>query len=186
MSRPVVLGFALLALACGGGAAEVSSGGPRPLGLTDAVPPLSGVERKALPGVDRERLLAEDAAVRKGEAPMRFAVRQAVRYAPEADGTWATAPDGTLVWRLRIHSKDARSLNFGFTRYRMPAGARLFVYAPDGAELLGPYTEKDNKAHGQLWTPVLQGEDAVIELNLPAAARASLELELTAVNHGYR
>ena len=70
---------------------------------------------------------------------------------PLSHGRWETTLDGrTAVWRLRVVSEGAVSLNFGFTRYRMPPGGRLRVHTPDGAEVRGPYTDADNEEHGEL------------------------------------
>ena len=57
-------------------------------------------------------------------------------------------------------------MNFGFTRYRMPDGGSLSLYPPDHSRLLGPFTAADNEAHGQLWSPILLGDEIVIEISL--------------------
>jgi V8-like Glu-specific endopeptidase len=87
---------------------------------------------------------------------------------------------------LRVSSPGALSLNLGFTRYVMPPGGLLFIYSPDYSTVIGPFTEVDNEVHGQLWTPLVPGEEIVIEVRLPAGAESRLELGLTWVNHGYR
>ena len=48
---------------------------------------------------------------------------------------------------------DADSLNFGFSRYRMPRGGSMTLASPDGATRYRPFTHEDNEEHGQLWTP---------------------------------
>jgi hypothetical protein len=50
----------------------------------------------------------------------------------------------------------------------------------------GPYTARDNKAHGQLWTPVVPGDAAVIELFVPTQAKQEPLLVLGQVGAGYR
>ena len=55
--------------------------------------------------------------------------------------------DGTRVWRLRTGSPGAQSLNLGFSRYNLPAGARLHVYSSDFKHSIRPFTAKDNAAH---------------------------------------
>jgi len=187
-TKGIVLFLALAALlgAMAGGDAWAAAAA-RPRGLGEGVRALSRVELERMPrAVDRERLLAEDVERDRRGLPRRFAVPFRVHYTPESDGTWEETPSGTLVWRLRVRSAGAANLNLGFTRYRMPAGGALFVYPPDGAVVRGPFTAADNEAHGELWTPVIPGDEAVIEVEIPPDERSSLELELTAVNHGYR
>ena len=148
--------------------------------------PLTTVEQLVTPTVDRQVLLAEDAERAGPGVPMRFAVPQEVRITPQTHGTWETLADGSELWRLRIHSPGAVSLNFGFTDYSLPAEATLVVYNPDTSIVLGPYSDSDNKAHRQLWTPLVPGDEAILEVRLPANKADNLALELTSVNHGYR
>ena len=147
--------------------------------------PLSEVEIVRMPAVDVQALLAEDKQ-RPKDAPLRFAQPIKVRLTPATNDTWETLDDGTLLWRLRIQSPGAVSLNLGFTTYFMPPGGRLFLYTPDYSTMVGPFTDQDNEEHGQLWTPILEGDEIVVEVQLPAEALPKLELELTSVNHGYK
>ncbi len=148
--------------------------------------PLAAVEMMKMPAVDHAAALAEDAMLDGPGVPPRFAVARPVKLTPKTDGTWETLADGSKLWRLRVQSPGAVSLNFGFTTYSMPAGGTLVIFTPDAATVLGPYDRGDNKAHRQLWTPIVPGDEAVIEVRLPADGVDRLQLELTAVNHGYR
>jgi hypothetical protein len=147
--------------------------------------PLSDVERIEMPAIDLAPVLAEDREREAMGLPMRFAVPIAVAHSPLFDGTWEWLGEDRLVWRLRVLSAGARTLNFGFTRYSMPSGGRLFLYSADGTYVVGPFTERDNEVHGQLWTPVVRGEEVVIEVDVPVESEPDLELELTSVNHDY-
>jgi hypothetical protein len=145
------------------------------------------VDRKVLPALDVERLRAEDRERGKNPqhpGPMRFAVSADVTYALGSSGTWQTLPDGRL-WRLRIQSPGAKSMNLGFTRYEMPEGAKLWVYDPGHTDVEGPYTSRHRSELGSLWTPVIQGDEIVIELFVPTGAREPV-LEIGKVNQGYR
>ncbi len=157
---------------------------PQP--LAQGAQPLSQVAVLEMPSVDVAALLAEDAANNGKDVPPRFAAPLAVQVSPQAYGTWETSRSGELVWRLRIQSEGAVSLNLGFARYWMPAGGRLFIYSPDFQQVRGPFTAADNEEHGQLWSPIIMGSEIVIEVDLPAGVVANLQLALTAVNHGYR
>jgi len=89
------------------------------------------------------------------------------------------------VLRYQINSPNAVSLNLGFSRFAMPKGGQLFVYADNHSQMLGPFTHKDNESHGQLWTPVINGKQITIEVNIPLALKAQLQLELTHINQGF-
>jgi hypothetical protein len=77
-------------------------------------------------------------------------------------------------------------LNLGFSRFWLPEGATLHLISESNAYYQGPYTSKDNQAHGQLWTPVIPGSGLVIELFVPAQAKAEPQLVLSQVGTGYR
>ncbi len=147
---------------------------------------VDALPRLTAPGLDRDTLAAEDAERERLGLPYRFAVPSPVAVTPGTHGTWEETGEGTALWRLRVVSPDAHSLNLGFTRFVMPEGGRLYVYAPDMSTWLRPYTTADNASHGELWTPVLLGGDLVVEVDLPAGARDELQLHLGSVNVGYR
>jgi lysyl endopeptidase len=148
--------------------------------------PGADVPLHVLPPVDEAAALQEDAAREGKDVPLRFALPLEVSESPSTSGLWEELEPGTLMWRLRFVSKGARSLNLGFRRYHMPPGGRLFVYSPDFRHVVGPFTEKDNAAHGELWTPVVKGDAVVVEVTLPAESRDELELLATSVNHDYK
>ncbi|MCB0207988.1 MAG: proprotein convertase P-domain-containing protein [Anaerolineae bacterium] len=148
--------------------------------------PLSQIDVLKLPPVDVQKLRQEDKQSTQPDAPLRFAAPIAVKVSPATHGTWEQIDPDTLLWRLRVVSPQALSLNFGFTRYTMPPGGQLFLYTPDASQRIGPFTAADNAAHGQLWTPLIKADDVVIEVTVPAATASQLALTLTAVNHGYR
>ncbi len=140
--------------------------------------------RIEMPAVDVAAVLAAD-ALKPGPQPYRFAVPVAISVSPASAGEWQQLADGTAVWRLVVHSAGAASLNFGFTRFALPMGASLSVSAADGRDRHGPYTA-DHHGSGQLWTPVVRSDEALIELRVPQSARGQVDLALGSVNHGFR
>ena len=117
-------------------------------------------------------------------APSRFAAPIPVVLAPASAGTWEELDDGSRLWRLRIASPGALSLNLGIETFDLPAGAMFWVHDADGAQVRGPYTKDNRNAAGGLWTAVVLGEELVAELHLPAGTEA--DLNIASVNHGYR
>jgi lysyl endopeptidase len=88
------------------------------------------------------------------------------------------------LWRLRIQSRDAVSLSVGFTSFRLPPDAALYLHGPDDSVVHGPYTAADATG-GQHWTPLVQGDEIVLELEVPTRARAA-GLTVGTVVYGYR
>jgi len=168
---------------------RVAHGASEPVSPTAAdfpVAALESVEQLSIAPLDRDALAIEDEERdRQGLAP-RYAVPHPVSMTPATHGTWEELDGGVSLWRLRITSPGALSLNLGFTTYRMPEGGRLMVYAADMGEVLRPFTAADNAEHGELWTPVVLSDDIVIEATVPTKAVPALALTLTSVNVGYR
>ena len=119
--------------------------------------------------------------------PLRFAVPVAADYTLDNSGNWEALKDGSLVWRLRIESPGALSLNLGFTEWSVPQGVTMTILTVDGSEVIRPFSEKDNNAAGQLWTPVLNSDEVVIELAVPEQKLIEqVRLRLGAINAGFR
>lgn len=147
--------------------------------------PLSEIEVLKMPSVDNDALMeAEQNRRRPGLAP-RFAEVFAVDVKPSTHGHWEYLAGGRAVWRLRIFSPGAYSLNLGFTLYQMPKGGSLILYTPDRKIVKGPFTPADNEEHAQLWTPILEGDELVLEVQLPKEKIPELGLHLSTVNHDF-
>ncbi|QBB70784.1 Ig-like domain repeat protein [Pseudolysobacter antarcticus] len=145
------------------------------------------VERKVLPKINIERLLAEDRDRGKDlqrPGPHRFAVAADQAYTLDKAGTWQTLADGRL-WRLRINSPGAKSLSLGITRFDLPEGAKLWIYNPAHTAVEGPYTARNRSHLGSLWTPVIQGDEIVVEVFAPAGGSQPV-IEIGKINQGYR
>ncbi len=135
---------------------------------------------------DAAQFAANDAERKaQGLAP-RFALPQDVNFTPDNSGQWRRAANGDYIWTLRVVSRGAENLNFGFLQYNLPPGASLHIASTDGRQEIRPFTANDNKDHGQLWTPVLGTDDATIELIVGHAERDKVELMLGSINVGYR
>ncbi len=158
-----------------------------PASFAGGVEPLSRLRRERVPLASETLPAVADAAPGAGSGgPLRFATRADVRLGPSNAGTWERAADGTAIWRLRVSSPGALSINLGFTRFDLPPGAALWLYRPDRSEVRGPYTRDDASSGGQLWTPVIRGDEVVVELAVPERARGRVRLRLGAVNQGFR
>lgn len=169
--------------------AALAASGARPAALDH--PQLTALDRvdlRVMPAVDVDRLHAEDRERAARDLAPRYAKPLKVDLTPFNAGVWEDLDADHVVWRLRVESRGALSLNFGFSQYHMPTGGRLLVYpaalasSPSTARV---FTAADNETHGQLWTPVVLGDEAVIEVVLPRAQMGQLRLRLTQVGHDY-
>jgi len=139
-----------------------------------------------MPPVDTLGLLAEDEAVASsGEpAPYRFGWGHEVGFDLENSGLWEDLPSGERLWRLRVESPGAWSLNLIFDRYELPEGARLYVHN-DAGRVLGAFTSDLNQPHGMFATEPLAGDAVTLEYVEPQSAPIG-GLRLDQVVHAYR
>lgn len=175
-----------------GPAAAIAAPSSLSADLAAALPEPSAAARFDLPAIDVAKALAQDAKGGK-DAPLRYALGHAVdnvdagaAAAKTGKGEWLTLPDGRMMWRLDVTAPQAWSLDFGFSEFRLPAGAELWILGTKSGDVQGPFTSAENNASGEYWTPLVRGETARIELVLPANKRDYLKLRLDTVHHGYR
>lgn len=94
--------------------------------------------------------------------------------------------DNIKVWRVGIRSRGAYSLNILFSKFRLPPGARLYVYNADQTEILGSYTEKNNSELNLLPVQPVGGDELIAEYQEPIDALFTGEIEIGEVNHDFR
>ena len=158
-----------------------------PVSFSAAVADLAAVDRHVMLPVDNAALLAaaKSAESARVAVPYVFAHALEVDLDLESSGTWEDLGDGSRLWRLRIASPTAMSLSLGFSRLDLPEGAGLWIYSPRGEVVEGPYTARHASPRGRLYTPVVPGNEVVVELWVPAAVAAPA-LRIERVHHDFR
>ena len=147
----------------------------------------ANVPTMTMPMVEVEKLKAEDLEndLRK-DIPWRFGQNIPVNYNLSNSGMWDYLPNGSRIWRLRIYSPGALSINLIFDNYRLPAGATLFIYNQNHSHVIGSFTNANNRADKVFATTLINGDAITIEYFEPANPEFIGELSLTNVTHGYR
>ena len=186
--KRLTLTLGLLALSIGSALA-----GPalRPAAFDNArLSRIDALAVRTLPAVDVAKLRAEDVKREARREIPRFATALPVSIDTLNSGTWEDLDADHVVWRTRIESKSALTLNFHFDQFKLPQGARMLIYPADqkpgsDATLVRSFSSADNNRFNELWTPVVQGDEAIIEVVVPRAQAGELKLHLAAVNHDY-
>lgn len=164
--------------------AQPSVGG-LPIGLKDSrFQPTTSIK---LPSVNDAELIEQDRqAAHMGEKALRFGLDFPISIPVNATSNWQNLPNGRKIWSLEVKSSTAKSLNFTFERFKIPAGTRMFVYAPDGSHILGAFTEQNmNRLYNFATLPV-RGNTAIIELSVPAESVQEVDIVLNQIVHVYR
>lgn len=153
--------------------------------LAKGLSPLEQIDMATMPILSNKALLQEELNRRGPGIAPKFAKPIEVDYTPDNKGTWEIASNGNAVWRLLIRSEGAESLNLGFGKFYMPEGGTLVLYSPDYSRIIGPFSKADNETHEQLWTPILEGDMMVVEVQLPVEEKSNLALRLDYINHDF-
>ena len=172
--------------------AQISHGGT-PYSFTHQVQGGSAPVATMRP-VDESALRAEDRAARQQAAqqgtqpkPPRFGTALDVSLGIESAGQWTALPDTSgRLWRLRISSPGAHSINLIFDRFHLPPGGKLFIYNRDRSTVLGAFTEANNKSYGRFSTLPVEGETITLEYYEPQSQRGNTLLRVSKVVHAYR
>jgi lysyl endopeptidase len=118
--------------------------------------------------------------------PWRFGHKFNVSYDLNNSGVWTTLPNGDRIWRFKVKSKDALSLNFIFENLFIPEGASIYLHKPDRSSYLGAYTSINNNSDRILGTDLIMGESAIIEYFEPSSVFGQGSLLISTIVHGYR
>jgi len=168
--------------------AQISEGGkpfsfyPQNAGHLNPVVPTS-----TMPFVDVAALEEEDVVVDKiKEIPWRFGQNIDVILNRDNSGITEILPNGDKLWRLRIYSPGAQSINLTFDSYHLPAGAKLFIYNDLHSDVTGAFTDFNNQDNRVFATTLLRGDAVTLEYYEPANVAFPGELNINRVTHGYR
>lgn len=141
--------------------------------------------RVTMPLLNNEDLQAEELSLREmGRAP-QFAKAIEVSYTPDNSGDWEDTANGQSRWRLSVRSPGAYSLNFGFSNFYLPTGTTFFLINVKTGEKIGPFSSSDNEDHAEFWSPIVESDEVILEVNLPTRQKTKLDLQLSYVNHDY-
>ncbi|MFT5832646.1 MAG: lysyl endopeptidase [Cognaticolwellia sp.] len=141
-----------------------------------------------LPMVNEAELRAEDILEQKQNKsiPLRFGMDFSVELDLNNSGVWETLPNGDEVWRLRIESSNAKSLNFIFSDFYMPKGSEFFIYNLNKTYLIGAFTELNNKNHSRFSTAPVKGNIVILEYYEPKSVSGEGRIEVSKIIHAYR
>lgn len=172
-----------LMMTCGSALAQISAGGtPRSFGLnlTDKI------DTKIMSTVDVAAYLDEDEIEEAEGLPYRFGAPFDVFYDLHNSGRWDELPDGSAIWRLKIVSQGAFSINLLYENFFMPPGGEFFIYSEDQQMVLGAYTERNNKDYNKFATSPVKADVTILEYYEPADVRGRGVISVTRVVHGYK
>lgn len=115
---------------------------------------------------------------------IRFAIEKPVDLSPDANGEWVVR-NGVRVWRAHIVSAGAYSIGVWFSEFELGDNARLFLYDPDGKNIMGGYTSENNKTYGSFTVGHIPGDELIIELQVYGSDQDYGKLRIGTVSHAF-
>lgn len=145
------------------------------------------IQSQLMPAFDVQAYLVEDSLDQvAGGVPYRFGKPHDVSFNLQNSGTWETLENGDRLWRLRISSPGAYSINLLYDHFYMPEGAEFFIYNEDHSDLLGAFTSRNNNPDGTFSSFLTRGETTILEYYEPQSVAGQGIISIERVVHGYR
>ncbi|MBI5218406.1 MAG: PKD domain-containing protein [Bacteroidia bacterium] len=168
--------------------AQISQGG-KPFGVNNNYKNVlnANIPTHTMPYVDVGRLQSEDIVNDENkQIPWRFGENIPVDIDIKADGVNDLLPGGDNLWRVRIFSQGAYTINLTFDNYFLPEGAKVFIYNDQKTHILGAFTNNNNQEDHYFATTLIEGDAIIVEYFEPGNAVFPGSLHLSRVTHGYR
>jgi len=167
---------------------QISHGGtPLPLNANTAARATTPMEELyvEMPTISNHAALWRSEEGQEKFKSLEFAHKFHVFLRPDNSGS--TFYSGNMqVWRVGIRSKGAYSLNILFSKFKIPEGARVFVYNSDQSEILGSYTHLNNTELNLLPIQPIGGDELIVEYQEPLNGAFKGAIEIGEVNHDFR
>ena len=102
------------------------------------------------------------------------------------DAKKETLDDGSKLYRIIVHSNDAKALGINFSKFWIPSGDKLFIYNLDKSQILGAFTSLNNNKHNIFAVELLKGSSAIIEYHQKNDNSKEAKLIITELAYAYR
>lgn len=158
---------------------QISKGGTPPSFLTKLL--TDSVHVIQMPKINTDSIIQNDTT---NTSLFRFGYAIDVDFGMDNSGTWDTLPNGDKIWRLKIKSDGAYSINLIYDDFGMPEGSQFFVYSEDRNMILGAFTSLNNKSHNKFSTDLVKGDAINLEYFEPVYASGG-RINIDKVIHGY-
>jgi len=136
---------------------------------------------------DIDKLIEEDKLPENRiNKPLRFAKAFDVNIDVKEEGLLEILPNSDKLWRLRIKSPGAYSINLTFGEYVIPDGSKVFIFNKSKTHKLGAFTEENNKPSKILAIQPVEGDEIIIEYSEPSEITNPGRLIISRLGHDYK
>ncbi|MGM0531696.1 MAG: hypothetical protein ACQER7_10120, partial [Bacteroidota bacterium] len=136
-----------------------------------------------MPGYDYDKLRKESRSRHRFKG-LRYAKMIEQDILLKEEGHRIRLANGTL-YRLAIYSEDAHSLSLVFNEFRLPSGAKLFVYNREHNHIKGAFTSRNNRPSEVFPVAPVKGEQVIVEYFEPDGRESDAKLKIGKVGHDF-
>jgi hypothetical protein len=155
--------------------------------FTDFANIKSTVPTVTMQSFDISKLIAEDAIESQAkDIPPRFGKDLPVNFGYSNSGIKTVLSDGAKIWRLKIKSQGAYSINLIFDKFYLPEGSSFYVYNNGKRQIIGAFTEQNNSFDGKFSTTPVAGDEITLEYNAPPDIKEEPIINVSTVIHAYK
>lgn len=144
----------------------------------------TAIPQKTLQPIDIKSLEAED--LRDG-IHNRYSIFEEIDVDVRDEGVSTPVPEANgTIWRYRVASQNAHSIQLFFSRYKLPDGAKLFIYNDEQTTIYGAFTARNNNTRQSLMIADFPGNSLTIEYFEPDDGAFEGTLKIGAVGKAYK
>lgn len=147
---------------------------------------LTDVPVADVPAKSHALLIEEEQLQQDKSRAYKFGESIHVHYTPYNSGVWEQVSDGGRLWRLKIKSEGAYSLNFVFDSFYLPSHSKLYIYTADRQYVAGAFTAANNNATRDFATSLFPGDEVIMEYYEALGDKDSTCIVLSSVVHAYK
>lgn len=182
MQQYIIL-LSLLAILTYNASGQIAGGGtPVSFGLTEKKA-TSVLPVVSMPQLDAE-LLQKDEAV--GQVPMKYGIYTDTIIDVKAFGKKDIVTGKGTLWRLRISTQNAKSVQVIFSSFVIPHGAKLFLYNDSKSQLAGSFTALNMHPDSSFSLADFRGDHVIIEYFEPEQIDFEGEIIIGAIAQAYK
>jgi lysyl endopeptidase len=169
--------------------AQINQGGlPLSMNATESI-----LSNQYLPTVSYEApdlqtvLNGDEKASLMNPKPLRGGVMIPTDISFPQSGSLVTLANGNRVWRAQFQVTNAPAIGLYYDKFHLPAGVKYYITNANSKQVLGAFTEANNSTDGLFATEILQGNTAVLELDIDKnTSLDNIELHVNRTAYMYR
>jgi hypothetical protein len=182
MYRPILCFLSILLLAASLEAQISEAGIPYSRSIV-SLKSTALLPRINLENLDLQKLLEEDSL---NPVPARYAIFQDTTIDIKLSGKADVIPGKGKIWRMRIGSDNAKSIQIIFKTFIVPKGATLFLYDDNQTLLAGSFSKNNMQMDSSFVLADFKGNHVVVEYFEPDNPEFTGKLIIGSISRAYK